>query len=264
MKLLVYAPLLIIAAVNTYVPVQNPPPCTPKHRIAVKESCTNTEPATTPQNEQKTAPEASVIPQTNTIVNCAPTYEPAKEQKSHTPNYFDAGLIAVGLLQAVILGLTIKAIKNQTKSSENGQRAWIMVNFEREDEDAVKQGEDKTTVSVVAEYDNRGKSVAWITEARIKFDILDPFDGLPQKPYVDIPPEEKILLPWEPGKKEKRPVWKLTCFKKLGPKQEMIIYGIIKYRDVFSTERETGFGYRIDSKCIFTRLINYPEYNRNT
>jgi len=42
-----------------------------------------------------------------------------------------------------------------------------------------------------------------------------------------------------------------------------VIYGFVKYRDIFKKQRTTTFGYRI-TNGVLKRLENYPKYNENT
>jgi hypothetical protein len=43
-----------------------------------------------------------------------------------------------------------------------------------------------------------------------------------------------------------------------------VIYGVVRYHDVFGKGRETFFGYRLTIRNRFERLSGYPEYNNNT
>ncbi len=44
-----------------------------------------------------------------------------------------------------------------------------------------------------------------------------------------------------------------------------VIYGIVKYWDIYDKARTTTFGYRMlpGTDTRFTRLINYPKYNES-
>jgi len=42
-----------------------------------------------------------------------------------------------------------------------------------------------------------------------------------------------------------------------------VVYGVVKYRDIFDKRRETTFAYRILNGEL-RRLEGYPEYNKNT
>lgn len=44
----------------------------------------------------------------------------------------------------------------------------------------------------------------------------------------------------------------------------MVVYGIVKYRDIFDKLRETTFGYRITPSRELVRLEGKGEYNKYT
>jgi hypothetical protein len=49
-----------------------------------------------------------------------------------------------------------------------------------------------------------------------------------------------------------------------GPHSLTVLYGIVKYRDIFSQDRETRFGYFFTVGGDWERLAKYPRYNMNT
>ena len=43
----------------------------------------------------------------------------------------------------------------------------------------------------------------------------------------------------------------------------LIIYGVVKYRDAFSDEHSTTFGYILGVNNGLKRITSYPKYNEN-
>ena len=72
------------------------------------------------------------------------------------------------------------------------------------------------------------------------------------------------LEPLAVGRKTEPQDANLICQKAREDGKMVVVYGIVKYRDVFAPDRTTTFGYRVRVDGVLTRLTGYPEYNRNT
>ena len=183
-------------------------------------------------------------------------------------------LVIVGIFQALVLAGTIVVIWKQISTSRNAQRAWLMVDVEH---DATKwadgkvhilegggTGGDTTSFHAVLVCRNEGSSPGWIDEKRVKFEIVS---SLPHRPNLESAQSIQAgPRPIGPGQGPSHmDSWHFVAEAMGHQKQgEMtVIYGLVKYRDIFSRRRETTFGYRVLNGEL-TRLEGYPEYNKNT
>src|SRR5205085_12554940 len=118
-----------------------------------------------------------------------------------------------------------------------------------------------TGIYVVLTCRNEGRSPAWIEEKRARFQIVD---VLPDKP--ELTSAEFIQAGPEPigVGRANQIAWQATATGHEGFGKMMVVYGIVKYRDIFDKLRETTFGYRITPSREFVRLEGRPEYNKYT
>lgn len=190
-------------------------------------------------------------------------------------DWYTGLLVFVGAVQAVILFLTIRAINRQTTTAQNSERAWVMANLEGDTSkwadrkthivEGSGTGGDTTGIWVVLSCMNEGKSPAWIDEKRVKFEIvrvLSPKPNLEAKDIIQVGPEpigtgnalphtNRIpLVPEAIGHVERGTM--------------PVIYGLVRYRDIFDRTHTTTFGYRITPSNQLVRLEGCPEYNKNT
>ena len=182
-------------------------------------------------------------------------------------------LVIVGIVQALVLAGTIFVIWRQISTARNAQRAWVMVDVEHDDKKWADgkthilkgsgTGGDTTAFYAVLVCRNEGSSPAWINEKRAKFEIVT---SLPPKPNLEsaqffqdgpIPIGTGRALPhtdelhFEPVAMGHQEHGKMT-----------VIYGAVKYRNIFDEHCETTFAYRIVNGEL-RRLEGYPEYNKN-
>ena len=179
-------------------------------------------------------------------------------------------LVLVGVVQTLVLAGTIFVIWKQLSTARNAQRAWVMVDVEHNDKkwadgqvhviEGSGTGGNTTAFYAILVCRNEGSSPGWIDEKRVKFEIVS---SLPSRPDFESPQFNQAgpipigtaqpnAVPFEPiavGHQEDK---KLT-----------VIYGIVKYRDIFGKRRWTTFAYRILNGEL-RRLEGYPEYNKNT
>jgi hypothetical protein len=195
-------------------------------------------------------------------------------------------MIAVGILQtlilaaqAVILYLTIRILRKQNSTAMNAQRAWVTVDVKHDDTKWADEkthilkgttytsdgnggttGGDNTSFYAVLICKNEGSSPGWIEEKRARFEIvtsLPPGPELRSAQVIQTGP-----MPLGPGQTDELrfvPVAK-------GRQEEgknAVIYGVVRYRDIFGKHRQTTFAYKLLNNEL-SRLEGYPEYNRNT
>lgn len=153
----------------------------------------------------------------------------------------------------------------------NSERAWVMADVEWDSSkwadrkphvlEGSGTGGDTTGIYVVLTCRNEGRSPAWIEEKRARFQIVD---VLPDKP--DLTSAEFIQAGPEPigiGKALAHS-WQATGTGHEALGKMMVVYGIVKYRDIFDKLRETTFGYRITPSRELVRLEDKREYNKYT
>jgi hypothetical protein len=157
----------------------------------------------------------------------------------------------------------------------NSERAWIMADVEWDSSkwadrkphvlEGSGTGGDTTGIYVVLTCRNEGRSPAWIEEKRARFQIVD---VLPDEP--DLTSAEFIQAGPEPiGIGKALPHTNHISWQAIGAGHEglgkmMVVYGVVKYRDIFNKHRETTFGYRITPSRELVRLEGSREYNRHT
>jgi len=167
----------------------------------------------------------------------------------------------------------------QIRTSKTIERAWIMAELQWDKDkwaDAkahVLHGRSSvmgnvstsTAVYIQLVCKNEGNSPAWIEEKRMKFAI---FSVLPDKPPLES--ADIIQVGPEPlgiGKTDE-PVTRQDAMPiaegQAEDRQLSVIYGIVRYRDIFGKRRSTTFGYHITSSLELKRLEGYPAYNENT
>jgi len=215
------------------------------------------------------------------IENQAIYSEPSKQQEQskqgQCPNPAHDGIDYVNASSTAVIAvftiLLFIGVIFQVRTSRAIERAWVLAEIQwQEGEGHVFQGhsiEGKTERRNTAAFvqlvcKNEGNSPAWIEEKRMKFAI---FSTLPEKPplekadiiqhgreplgvgRIDEPITRQTAMPLAEGQAEHG--------------QLSIIYGAVKYRDVFGKRRITTFGYQVTMDFKLKRLEGYPKYNDN-
>ena len=83
------------------------------------------------------------------------------------------------------------------------------------------------------------------------------WDDIIQHGPEPVAPEQVTIFEWKHPKGNGRHSIKTLT----------LVYGVVKYRDIFGKERETWFCYRMmgyRTNREFVRLPGHPEYNKNT
>lgn len=159
----------------------------------------------------------------------------------------------------------------QTAHLINSERAWVTDTviwgggppqlFKMTD----ASGEHTSTV-VDLFWNNHGKTPAWVSEAHIKMEVT----SAGPSPTPDLAGAEVFygpvpVIPGNPPRKDGHR-FDLSCKGFANEKPWMtLIYGVIKYRDVFTPAEktwETWFGYRVVANHGLERLA-HPEYNKH-
>ena len=191
-------------------------------------------------------------------------------------------LIAVAIWGILVARRTLNTIEKQTKATEenvnaliNSERAWIMVDIELDPEcrgivETTKMIGDllehNTNLPVVCICRNQGKSPAWITNKRIKFEIVDSIPAAPKLESTDLFQTE--LEPLAAGGDSRTKI-DCNCGGRLDLPQIGIIYGVVEYRDIFGRPRSTTFGYVVTMLNTLLpqrleRISGFHKYNENT
>jgi hypothetical protein len=209
------------------------------------------------------------------------------------PNW---ALVAVGIGATIVAWRTLSDIREQTrllaayvkatnegveatrtsaeaalKSAQaviNAERARLLVHI-KWPKDFASQGQ--ATRWGVSSYDlvvnivcqNRGRSMAWITETRIGMVAVEQVpvemdigrtvrvDNEVEQPVIV---DEQVLSPDLPLETPGTPK----------PEQTILIYGVVNYRDIFEQSRYTTFGFRLMKDRERFERISLPAYNKHT
>ncbi|MGB8661160.1 MAG: hypothetical protein WCD34_12105 [Candidatus Acidiferrum sp.] len=164
----------------------------------------------------------------------------------------------------------------QILTSKTIERAWVMADVEPDSEKwrdrklHVLEGSgtsgDSTAIYAVLVCTNAGKSPAWISETRAKFEIVDTLPATPNfesAEYIEAGTIPLGMVEGGAAPHTQRLPWTPTAVGHEESGKISVIYGFVKYKDIFQKIHVTTFGYRIIHVRL-RRLENYPEYNKNT
>jgi hypothetical protein len=221
-----------------------------------------------------------------TVSNCQPCTEQNGYKKAESAGqpHDLVELINAASTTVIALFTVIAAIifYFQLKTTRNSERAWLMAELEWADDRPGKFGwgnggsvQGATTWARLSlNCSNDGKTPAWIVQKRVRMEIVETVPPKPQFPPANLEWEFEASEPepLAPGKRNHPVSFDITCQGKWNfevetmTDRELIVYGFIKYRDMFQVERETRFGYRFakSSKAELERIKGFPEYNKHT
>ncbi len=165
------------------------------------------------------------------------------------------------------------AAKANAEALVNGERAWILVHLRWEQlQDRLLKLVNTTYIAdgvavegthacVDCVISNNGRSPAWIIEKRITIAISE---TIAPEPDLHLAPVSDPIL--EPIAVNGESVWHAEpgCNGRPEPCKITIIYGSVKYRDIFDKIRETRFGYMVSPSSDLERIPSYPAYNKYT
>jgi hypothetical protein len=191
---------------------------------------------------------------------------------------FTLCLVVVGIIQAAILAFTICAIRGQTKTIQNTERAWVMAQIDGDREKwydgkihiVLGSGAsgDSTSTWIVLSCHNEGKSPGWIYEKRMKLEVVSKVDPAPD--FDSFPVAFTGREPIGIGQAGVPNVTELprveTAEGHAKSDEVMVVCGIVKYHDIFGKKRTTTFGYRIieGTKDYTLERLSETPYNNNT
>jgi hypothetical protein len=267
-----YAALLVLATVGI-IAAQS----APEQRVTKEQKSLTAEKPATANDKQGDSKVTVIVKQEN-----AASDNSKKEQDDENIKIqrriaiFTALLVIVGLIQAVVLWLTIKAVNRQTATNQHIERAWVMADLKFSTAshffhgDHMENGVSTQTISLMGvelHCVNDGNSPAWITEKALRLIILGRAGELPAKPSLsskDVVQHEPE--PLGPGGSSKK-VLDIQGEGRHSLTTSTLVYGVIRYRDIFEKDRETWFCYQMSgyrTNYLLTRISGNPEYNRNT
>jgi hypothetical protein len=181
------------------------------------------------------------------------------------------GFIGIGILvwQAVLTRRSANAAKDAADAVMNSERAWLIVDLSWKDGrrqgiigESISFGVQTWSVFVVVTSRNFGRTPAWITERRIG--VLSSREPIPQNPPLGnakvLASTSDTILVGEPGYSTEEGV---ASSERIADESGRVIYGVVKYRDIYGKERETTFGYRVTKNYYLERLSGFPQYNKH-
>jgi len=157
-----------------------------------------------------------------------------------------------------------EAAKASADAVINSERAWVMVDIEW----------DKTMGGIIHSSAGKGQSIglattlictnhgslpAWITMRKIQVEITSSLASLPD---LESPQFSNSYIPLASRQKHESP-WHLTGKGWPESGQEIFIYGVVQYSDVFGSDRETWFGYLAAQNRELIRIPQHA-YNKHT
>jgi hypothetical protein len=204
---------------------------------------------------------------------------PAKDRYDKAPVWINFALAVIGVLGIGAAFVTLRKLERQTAATEKqanhmiaAERAWILAELSLSPganlifTNEPKTKEIKTNISVRLHCINDGSSPAWITEKSARLVIVSgELPKIPQLTKEDILDEG--MDPLGPGKDAAPFEWNASGNGRHSIQTHTIIYGVVKYRDIFGEGRETWFcyqliGYQGNRKLI--RIFCGPEYSKHT
>ena len=192
---------------------------------------------------------------------------------------FEWGITFITAIYSAFSVGTFFLIKRQAKAAEGelaAQSPWIMVNIQHAagmhgrflGTSRTRDEPETHHTDFLFRFDctNFGRTPALVTEKRALL-IIVPENSLPRMPNLSA--TKLFDGRAEPLASEKTSVsekdeW-FTVAGYQGPNDWVVVYGVVKYRDVFGRDRQTTFGYQVTHGDELERLSgSYPKYNENT
>jgi hypothetical protein len=184
------------------------------------------------------------------------------------PDYVNA--VSTLVIALFTIGLFF-GVFTQIGTDRHIERAWVMADLVCGPNMGLLLGDgtdgSNTSVSPIEiRCSNEGRSPAWITEKHLRLEIVDK-DKLSSKPYIG--PDTLVQNEPEPIAPGKPSTWSGSITGKGHHSLDTmtVVYGVVKYRDIFGKNRETWFAYRVvgyKTNRQLVRLANYPQYNKHT
>jgi hypothetical protein len=251
-----------------------------------------------PEKHQKVtrqSPPPAVSPPPCCLPTASSTQQAAANKTSYWRETFGPttlanwALVFVGIGATIAALCTLRAIRRQAQSMRYqttilrksadatiaSERAWVMVDLDKvpgigtvlEGSHLNSSGEIRHTINarVRCICSNHGKTPARVIEKRCCLLVVTAANPLPQRPNLDIEITDAIPHYLGSSGESSKHDWTVTGEGNNSPGDMVVIYGVIKYKHLFSKyEAQTTFGYRVTPDYRFERLTDYPKYNENT
>lgn len=222
------------------------------------------------QGPQSTASESGQISE-----SAQKTKEAAEAYEKWLYHTYEWATIAGVIGGWVVLGI----IWRQTQSMTKAERAWIMVDVrtpvkpsdhrqlvqERARQETPETSPTiETFVNVVLFCQNQGRTPAWILEQHIRCEIFDP-GNVPTKPDFGAHFQVEKGIRVAPVGIEIPHRYTLFVPGKCAERQVILVYGFVKYRDIFRKEHTSVFGSFIFSKNLLAPVTDlFDAYHKTT
>jgi hypothetical protein len=171
-----------------------------------------------------------------------------------------------------------EAALKQTHHMVNSERAWVMaeLRFEHGGGLMIRGAPpcQQTMANVVLSIKNTGSTPAWVYEQFIHLEVspkiiasLETYES-PNFPFLGQGKEMFVSREIHPISQGDDPIGTGAWVEDSGVATSenglhVYIYGVVRYRDAFSTERETYFGYSAKGNNRLERIPN-EAYNKHT
>jgi hypothetical protein len=160
-----------------------------------------------------------------------------------------------------------KASVIQTKASVDAvvssERAWVVPEVQWFRKGRTKTAGNNTELLVSLICKNYGRVPAWITDTRVRAIVVRGL--IPSEP--DTPdnaweqlPSYRLLIPNDPT--EYSVLWRPLADGWAEPADFTLIYGFVRYRDIFGPGKESWFGYTVSDEGGGLWPIPLHEYHR--
>jgi hypothetical protein len=172
--------------------------------------------------------------------------------------------------QTTLLRQSSRAAVRSADAAIASERAWVMVDLQPKggpgfltDVNSNKGRQLAASVSIICT--NHGKTPARIIRKEIRLVVWNLVNPLPQNPDLDhlevFDSTPHYLSPGKPYVRD----WECVGDNPEGNVDMTLIYGVVKYRHIFSNSIvQTTFCYWVTPPNGLELLGEYPEYNKNT
>ena len=193
-------------------------------------------------------------------------------------NYMRDGLDATKK-SAEAAGKAAEAAKRNAEALVNSERAWVLTDLVFSADlpapaptksrilYGASEGRETISIDICLICRNDGSTPAWITHKQMHFRNLSVLPTSPDFSSVELFGDymDRTLEPITVGGEAKHR-FTLECGGPSEAAKTQIVYGFVKYRDVFGPDRETRFAYTVRGLQLL-RLPgaeDYWEYNKYT
>ncbi len=244
------------------------------------------------RNDHKEVAKRDLSPTITTVDNS--TRQPEANSSTEKPPESHAGiewsnwaLVLIGGAGVITAYCTLRRIGQQTKATRiaaeaalkqanhmvAAERAWIMAEAKFEHGGGLVRVGDETQAIVELSILNAGPTPAWIYEQWVQLKVSPEVImsrtqyQSPQFPFVGEGRFAHVNYEIHPVTQGQSPItWKAYIRDKGIPTEEnglhVYIFGVVRYRDVFSSSRETYFGYSVKANKRLERIPN-EAYNKH-